>query len=128
MWSRPHGDLGQLFLRALAGMGLDTPSPVLDIVVRRLPQAYPIYTRDFFEHFHAIDSYLEGLEGVLTFGRQGLFAHDNTHHALRMGYAAAECFQGAAFAPDPCRSYRAPFPPHMLQISLHVPLLALLLL
>jgi hypothetical protein len=28
---------------------------------------------------------------VLTFGRQGLFAHDNTHHTLAMAYAAEEC-------------------------------------
>jgi hypothetical protein len=27
----------------------------------------------------------------LTFGRQGLFAHDNTHHALATAYAAADC-------------------------------------
>jgi hypothetical protein len=27
----------------------------------------------------------------VTFGRQGLFAHDNTHHALAMAYAAVDC-------------------------------------
>ena len=29
-----------------------------------------------------LDRWAEGLGGLLTFGRQGLFAHDNTHHAL----------------------------------------------
>jgi len=28
---------------------------------------------------------------VLTLGRQGLFAHDNTHHTLAMAYAAVGC-------------------------------------
>ena len=27
----------------------------------------------------------------MTFGRQGLFAHDNTHHALAMAYALDGC-------------------------------------
>ena len=31
----------------------------------------------------------------MTFGRQGLFAHDNTHHALAMAYALDECIDSA---------------------------------
>jgi hypothetical protein len=31
------------------------------------------------------------MKNLLSFGRQGLFVHDNTHHALFMGYAAADC-------------------------------------
>jgi hypothetical protein len=31
----------------------------------------------------------------LTFGRQGLFAHDNTHHALAMALAASHCLDRA---------------------------------
>jgi protoporphyrinogen oxidase len=115
IWSMPDRELGELFQQALSAFGLDNPVPVLETVVERLPQAYPIYTRDFFEHFHAIDSYLEGLDGVLTFGRQGLFAHDNTHHALRMGYAAAECYQGGGFDRARWREYRAAFASHVVE-------------
>jgi protoporphyrinogen oxidase len=56
-----------------------------------LPQAYPIYDRDYRRHFDSIDAWLNSLEGVVTFGRQGLFAHDNTHHALAMAYALDKC-------------------------------------
>jgi protoporphyrinogen oxidase len=115
IWSMPDRDLGALFQQALNAVGLGQPAPVLDIAVKRLPQAYPIYTRDFFEHFHAIDSYLEGLESVLTFGRQGLFAHDNTHHALRMGYAAAECYQDGGFDRKRWREYRDAFASHVVE-------------
>jgi hypothetical protein len=38
-----------------------------------------------------MDRWLDKIEGLLTFGRQGLFVHDNTHHALYMARAAAEC-------------------------------------
>jgi hypothetical protein len=61
------------------------------VVVRRLPHAYPIYRRGYEGHFEAMDRYVDGFENLLTFGRQGLFAHDNTHHALFMAYAASDC-------------------------------------
>ena len=38
-----------------------------------------------------MDEWLGGIEGLVTFGRQGLFAHDNTHHALAMAYALDGC-------------------------------------
>jgi hypothetical protein len=44
-------------------------------------------------HFDAMDRWLLGFDGLLTFGRQGLFAHDNTHHALTMACAAADCLK-----------------------------------
>jgi hypothetical protein len=28
---------------------------------------------------------------LITFGRQGLFVHDNVHHAFYMAYSAAKC-------------------------------------
>ncbi len=34
-------------------------------------------------------SWAESVPGLLTFGRHGLFAHNNSHHALDMGWAAA---------------------------------------
>jgi hypothetical protein len=38
-------------------------------------------------------AWLDGIEGLLAFGRQGLFAHDNVHHALSVGYGAADCLR-----------------------------------
>ena len=34
-------------------------------------------------------TWAESVPGLLTFGRHGLFAHNNSHHALDMGWAAA---------------------------------------
>ena len=36
------------------------------------------------------------LAGLVTFGRQGLFTPDNTHHALAMGWAAADALAPTA--------------------------------
>jgi len=66
-------------------------APIRAVTVRRLAQAYPIYTRSYREHFDRIDQWVASVDNLLTFGRQGLFAHDNTHHTLSMAYAAAAC-------------------------------------
>ena len=60
------------------------------VVTRRLSHAYPIYTRDYEASFRMLDSYVAGISGLVTLGRQGLFAHDNTHHTLAMAYGIAD--------------------------------------
>jgi hypothetical protein len=48
-------------------------------------------TRGYREAFDAIDRWISGIDGLITFGRQGLFAHDNTHHTMAMAYALVDC-------------------------------------
>ena len=90
-WNASEAELSALVLRDLDTAGLTVRAAVRRTVVRRLAQAYPIYTRSYREHFDRVDQWVGTIDGLLTFGRQGLFAHDNTHHALAMAYAAAEC-------------------------------------
>jgi protoporphyrinogen oxidase len=94
-WTATDDELGALVRRDLETAGLPVRVPVRRVAVRRLPQAYPIYTRSYREHFDRIDDWLGGIDNLLTFGRQGLFAHDNTHHTLAMAYAAAGCLSDA---------------------------------
>ena len=90
-WSLSDEELGRRMCRWLVATGLPVKAPVRRVVTRRLGHAYPVYDRDYADRFERIDRWLGGLDGLLTFGRQGLFAHDNTHHALAMAYAAADC-------------------------------------
>ena len=41
-----------------------------------------------------LDEWVQTVPGLLSYGRQGLFAHDNTHHALLMAYSAVSCVTG----------------------------------
>jgi protoporphyrinogen oxidase len=91
LWKTADGQLGELVLRDLRTAALPVQCRVREVTVRRLPQAYPIYTKSYRDHFDRIDRWVATLDGILTFGRQGLFAHDNTHHTLAMAYAAEEC-------------------------------------
>ena len=61
------------------------------VVTRRLPKAYPIYRTGTHERLAKVDGWLSQLEGLLSFGIQGLFAHDDTHHVLHMAYSAVDC-------------------------------------
>ena len=45
----------------------------------------------FEKYFDILDKWLLSQDRVLSFGRQGLYAHDNTHHAIYMAQSAAEC-------------------------------------
>lgn len=94
VWSAGEEALGALVTDTLVRAGLPPARPE-QVVVRRLPHAYPIYFRGYEEHFSTLDAWANSLPRVLTFGRQGLFAHDNTHHALAMAYDAVD-----ALGPD----------------------------
>ena len=88
VWTASDDDLGALVAEALARQGLP-PARAVGVEVRRLPTAYPVYRSGFEEPLTTLAEWVERHPTVLTFGRQGLFAHDNTHHALAMGMAAA---------------------------------------
>jgi protoporphyrinogen oxidase len=103
-WSMNDEALGALVVRDLERAGLGPVPPVRHVQTRRLPHAYPLYTSGYREALDVLDRWLSGMEGLVTFGRQGLFAHDNTHHTMAMAYALVDClgldgsFEGAAWA------------------------------
>ena len=93
VWSLEDGALGERVADGLARSGLPLPCPIREVVTRRLPAAYPVYRSGFETQFDPIDRWLADVEGLLSFGRQGLFVHDNTHHALYMARAAVACLR-----------------------------------
>jgi protoporphyrinogen oxidase len=115
IWSASDEELGALVKDGLARSGLPVRSPVLEIAVKRLPAAYPIYRIGYEENFDRVDRWVAGLPGVLSFGRQGLYAHDNTHHALYMAQAAVECLKTGKFDADAWQRYRRVFETHVVE-------------
>lgn len=115
-WDLSDEDLGRLFRTWLADVGLPVTAPVVRVLTRRLRHAYPVYDRDYETQFGTMDEWLTGMDGLLTFGRQGLFAHDNTHHAMTMAFAAADCFGAdGRFDWDRWSGYRAEFRSHVVE-------------
>lgn len=89
-WSMSDEELGRHYCDWLGQLGLPVTVPVIRCETRRLAHAYPVYDLTYQDKFETIDRWLSSLEGFLSFGRQGLFAHDNTHHAFAMAYAATD--------------------------------------
>lgn len=115
VWELSDDELVDRLLRDLRAAGLPDPGPVLDSQIRRLKQAYPIYRGGYEAHFDRLDAWVGSLPRMLSFGRQGLFAHDNTHHALFMAYSAVDCVRDGEFDWDKWSSYRAIFETHVVE-------------
>jgi protoporphyrinogen oxidase len=88
-WTAGAGEAGTRVRDALQRSELPTPPPV-DVVVRRAPSVYPVYRTGYAAPFGVVDAWASTLPRFVHFGRQGLFAHDNTHHALAMAWALAD--------------------------------------
>jgi protoporphyrinogen oxidase len=115
-WQQSDAELGQLVCRSLERAGIPVQGPVRQVVTRRLKQAYPIYRQGYETAFGQLDDWIGGVDGLLTFGRQGLFAHDNTHHALYMAYAAVECLEAPGrFNRERWQAYRQEFATHVVE-------------
>jgi protoporphyrinogen oxidase len=87
VWSASDDELAVIVDDVIRVTGLP-PVNRCGLVVRRLPHVYPIYQPGYEAHLAPLDSWVGGLARVTTFGRLGLFAHDNTHHAIAMAYDA----------------------------------------
>ena len=88
-WSRPAAELADLVGGGLARCGLPPVRPV-EVAVRRIRHAYPVYRLGHEGILASLIDWTDRRRALLTFGRQGLFAHDNTHHTLAMAWAAAD--------------------------------------
>jgi protoporphyrinogen oxidase len=91
IWRASDADLGALVVESLRRSALAVPTPI-HVESRRVPRAYPVYRVGYEAALATVDGWASGVPRLLHFGRQGLFAHDNTHHALAMAWAAADAF------------------------------------
>jgi protoporphyrinogen oxidase len=115
LWTASDDELAATVVRALVDAGLPDPEPS-DVVVRRLPAAYPIYRVGWERPFSVLDEWASAQLRLVTFGRQGLFAHDNAHHALAMAWAAVDAIRpGGEFDDAAWASARERFARHVVE-------------
>jgi protoporphyrinogen oxidase len=115
-WKKTDGELGEIVAEALRAAGIPLRAPPAQIATRRLAQAYPIYRCGFEADFAALDDWLQRFTNLVTFGRQGLFAHDNAHHALHMAYCAVDCLNGeGSFDSARWQGFRRSFESHVVE-------------
>jgi protoporphyrinogen oxidase len=116
VWSMSEAELGAIVTEDLARSGIPVRANVRSVAVRRLSHAYPLYPIGYERHFETLDRWADGLPRVLSFGRQGLFAHDNTHHALYMALCASRCLRDdGSWDEDQWRAHRRVFETHVVE-------------
>jgi len=87
-----------------------------EVVVRRLERVYPVYETGFEQDLRAIDTWVSSLPSVTSFGRLGLFAHDNTHHALAEAWDAVDALRpDGTRDPEPWAAARRRFAAHVVE-------------
>lgn len=115
IWSATDDELAERMGRDLATAGIPLPRKPIAVLVRRLRQAYPIYLNGYEHPLAELDAWAEREPNLLVYGRQGLFAHDNTHHALFMAYSAVDCLTNEGFDQAKWSEYRKVFATHVVE-------------
>lgn len=90
IWAETDATLAQRTISELDRLGMIEPEEVLDSVVLRIPNAYPLFELDYIEKQKCIVEYLDGFSNLKLAGRGGQFEYYNTDHAMESGIAAAQ--------------------------------------
>ena len=115
VWRLDDAALGELVGADLARVGLPLARPPVAVFSRRLRHAYPIYERGYELALGRLEAWIESLPAITSYGRQGSFAHDNTHHALFMARCAVECLTHDGFDAARWERFRAVFATHVVE-------------
>jgi protoporphyrinogen oxidase len=89
IWRQSDSDLLAAARDDILHVGLPDPGQVGEI--RRIRHAYPVYEIGSHQALDHVAGWVDEQKGIVSYGRQGLFAHDNTHHALAMARDAVNC-------------------------------------
>lgn len=114
-WTSSDIDLADRLVGDLARLGLPAVRPV-EVRTVRVPRVYPLYRPGFEWDLTALEWWLADHARVVSFGRQGLFVPDNTHHALAMADAAVDAIgPDGSFDHDAWRRSRDGFRSHVVE-------------
>lgn len=115
LWKASDEELGRIVIRGLQAVELPDVLPS-HVQVVRVPHVYPIYAIGHEDAFAVVDAWASEHSALLTFGRQGLFAHDNAHHALSMAWAAADALRpDGSFDEEAWAAARRAFAQHVVE-------------
>ncbi|MDH5445663.1 MAG: FAD-dependent oxidoreductase [Gammaproteobacteria bacterium] len=89
IWSNSDAALVELTIKHLHKLGFIQPQDVIDSVVTRIPNAYPLFEVGYDEYCQIIYDYLAGFDNLFTVGRGGLFRYYNMDHTMLAGASAA---------------------------------------
>lgn len=89
LWSMSDEDLKALAKHEMAKIGLLDEENVEDVVVIRMPKAYPAYFGSY-ERFDEVRAYLDGIANLFLIGRNGMHRYNNQDHSMLTAKLAVE--------------------------------------
>ena len=114
LWSADDATLADIVQAGIEALGLHPPN-VRHFESRRVPHAYPVMTLDAPAARDLLDAWVGGLPRLLSFGRHGLYAHDNTHHALAEARAAVDAIGAGGIDRHAWDQSRSAFAAHVVE-------------
>jgi protoporphyrinogen oxidase len=90
IWNADDRKIADIGIDHLEQLGFVNRSEVIDSVIVRVPNAYPLFEVGYEKYFNEIATYLAGFENLQSMGRSGLFRYYNMDHAIESGLSAAE--------------------------------------
>lgn len=90
LWFQSDYELVELGKKELEKIGLVKAAAVIDGMVMRTPDAYPVYDEHYKEHLSMVLDYLAGFSNLQLMGRNGLHRYNNMDIAMLSAMAAVE--------------------------------------
>jgi protoporphyrinogen oxidase len=97
-WSSSDKELVQRTADSFCKLGFMRPEDLIDGVVLRIANAYPLFEIGYREHCETICRYLSQFKNLQLAGRTGAFRYYNMDHAMLSGIAAVEQLLGEKIA------------------------------
>lgn len=97
MWQGDDAAVRNIAESELRTIGLASGARVLDGRVFRLSHSHPIFALGFQDRMRLIGTWVRGIPGLETVGRQGAFTFDGMADSMHMGLAAADRILGKSF-------------------------------
>ena len=114
VWTSDEADLLEIVTDAIGRLDLPALRPG-GVHVRRLSHVYPVYDIGYQARLQGLDEWADSLPRVTTFGRLGLFAHDNSHHAMAMAYDAVDALRDGSVDAAAWAAARRRFAEHVVE-------------
>jgi protoporphyrinogen oxidase len=90
LWNLPLEDLYHRVIQDLTKARLIYPEQVEGQFTYRFPWGYPIYTVDYKRYLSRLLVFVDEIENLITFGRQGAFDYSNMSESIANGLKTAE--------------------------------------
>jgi protoporphyrinogen oxidase len=90
VWNMDARELTDLTVEHLTRLGFIDRREVLDSLIVRVPNAYPLFEVGYEKHADDMHDYLRRFSNLHSAGRSGMFRYDNMDVAIRSGMETAE--------------------------------------